>query len=266
MDSLTATLATLSPLTLGLLGSFVAGLGTGIGALPMFFAPKLSPRTQDLLLGLSAGIMLAATFFSLILPGLESGADSGGLLTPPMVMFGGIILGALGLWFIHGHVPHEHFVMGHDGPQAQGLQRMWLIVFAITLHNFPEGLAVGVGFGGTDLGNAISLMVGIGLQNMPEGVVVAVALLAAGYGRGAAFLLALLTGMVEPVGGLVGAAAVSLAAPLLPWGLAIAAGAMLFVISNEIIPETHRRGNQASVTFTLLAGFGLMMMLDQALG
>ncbi|MDX5332460.1 MAG: ZIP family metal transporter [Gammaproteobacteria bacterium] len=265
MESLTAHLLTLSPITLGLLGSLVAGLGTGIGALPMYVAPRLTPRAQDLLLGLSAGIMLAATFFSLLLPGLESvAADS--LLSPPLVMFGGILLGAAGLWFIHKHVPHEHLIMGHDGPEIQGIQRMWLIVFAITLHNFPEGLAVGVGFGGPDLNNAIVLMIGIGLQNMPEGLVVAVALLAAGYSRTKAFLLALLTGLVEPVGGLVGVTAVGFADALLPWGLAVAAGAMLFVISNEIIPETHRRGNQAPVTFTLLAGFGLMMVLDQALG
>ena len=265
MENLTLSLGQLSPLTLGLLGSFVAGLGTGVGALPMFFAPRLTPRAQDLLLGLSAGIMLAATFFSLILPGLESAPEAGGL-NPPVIIFLGILLGAVGLYYIHKYVPHEHFVGGHEGPETPGLESMWLIVLAITLHNFPEGLAVGVGFGGTDINNAITLMIGIGLQNMPEGLVVAVALLAAGHSRARAFGLSFLTGMVEPVGGLVGAGAVSMAASLLPWGLAVAAGAMLFVISNEIIPETHRRGNQAPVTFTLLGGFGLMMMLDQLLG
>jgi ZIP family zinc transporter len=142
---------------------------------------------------------------------------------------------------------------------------MWLLVLAITLHNLPEGLAVGVGFGGPDIANAVGLMIGIGLQNMPEGLAVAVALTTIGYSRASAFGVALLTGLVEPVGGLIGVAAVSLAAALLPWGLAFAAGAMLFVISNEIIPETHRRGFEGSVTFALLGGFSLMLFLDQAL-
>lgn len=267
MESLTAHLAGLSPLALGLLGSFVAGLGTGVGALPMFFVPRLTPRAEDLLLGFSAGVMLAAAFFSLIEPALALAAESPGqgLGGAPQVALG-VMLGAVGLWRIHEAVPHEHLVSGPEGPAGARLERMWLIVLAVTLHNFPEGLAVGVGAGAPDVGNALSLVVGIGLQNMPEGLVVAVALAAAGHSHARGFLLALLTGLVEPVGGLVGAAAVSHSATLLPWGLAVAAGAMLFVISNEIIPETHRRGHQVLVTFTLLAGFGVMMTLDQALG
>ena len=266
MDWLTPYLADLSPLTLGLLGSVVAGLGTGVGALPMFFVPRLGSRTEDLLLGFSAGIMLAASFFSLIEPALASAAESIGLGLPPALQVAlGVMLGAFGLWRIHELVPHEHLVSGLEGPSDARLERMWLIVLAVTLHNFPEGLAVGVGAGSPDVGNALSLVIGIGLQNMPEGLVVAVALAAAGHSHARAFLLALLTGLVEPVGGLVGAAAVSVSAVVLPWGLAIAAGAMLFVISNEIIPETHRRGHQVVVTFVLLAGFGLMMTLDQAL-
>lgn len=266
MEALIQSLSGLSPLTLGLLGSLIAGLGTGVGALPMFLLPRLGPRAEDLLLGFSAGIMLAATFFSLIQPGLDAAASEVPLLNPALLVTIGVMFGAAGLWFIHNQVPHEHLLMGRQGPSDVNVGRMWLIVLAITLHNFPEGLAVGVGFGAPDLGNAISLMIGIGLQNMPEGLVVAVALMAAGHNRAQAFGLALLTGLVEPVGGLVGAAAVGLAADLLPWGLAVAAGAMLFVISNEIIPETHRRGHEASVTFALLGGFGVMMYLDYALG
>jgi ZIP family zinc transporter len=264
MEFLGVDLARMTPLTLGLLGSLVAGLGTGVGALPVFLLPRLRPRTEDLLLGFSAGIMLAASFFSLILPGLEAAAGS--FLRPSLLITLGILLGAGGLWLIHERVPHEHLLLGRrEGPADPEVDRMWLIVLALTLHNFPEGLAVGVGFGAPDLGNAVSLMVGIGLQNMPEGMVVAIAMVAAGRSRGRAFLFALLTGLVEPVGGAVGAGAVELAATLLPWGLAAAAGAMLFVISHEIIPETHRRGHQVGVTFALLAGFGLMMFLDSIL-
>lgn len=255
--------SSLSPLAQGLLGSLIAGLATGVGALPVFLVRGLGDRTQDLLLGFSAGIMLAASFFSLIQPGLEVAASHGTALHPALVISGGVMLGAFSLWWVHQHLPHEHLLLGREGPRNSRVARMLLIVLAITLHNFPEGLAVGVGFAAPDLGNAVSLMVGIGIQNMPEGLVVAIALVAAGRSRARAFAIALLTGLVEPVGGLLGAAAVGVASALLPWGLGCAAGAMLFVISNEIIPETHHRGNQAPVTFTLLAGFGFMMALDQ---
>ena len=264
MDGFAASFGNLSPLAQGLAGSFIAGLGTGFGALPVFLLRGLGSRTQDLLLGFSAGIMLAASFFSLILPGLAA-ASLHVAFNPALVIVGGVFLGAFGLWWVHQHVPHEHLLMGREGPADSRVGRMLLIVLAITLHNFPEGLAVGVGFGADDMGNAVALMTGIGVQNMPEGLVVAIALVAAGRSRVQAFAVALLTGLVEPLGGLVGAAAVELAGALLPWGLGTAAGAMLFVISNEIIPETHRRGHQASVTFALLGGFGLMMTLDQVL-
>jgi ZIP family zinc transporter len=266
MESLNEWLSGLSPVLLGWGGSLVAGLGTGVGALPVFLMRRLSRGAEDRLLGFSAGIMLAATFFSLIEPGLEAAGRMGSALPPSLVISGGVFLGALGLWLLHERMPHEHLRLGAQGPERDSLGRMWMIVLAITLHNFPEGLAVGVGFGADDLGNALVLMIGIGIQNMPEGLVVAIALVAAGWSRPRAFGVALLTGLVEPVGGLVGAAVVDLVSVLLPWGLGIAAGAMLFVISHEIIPETHRRGSQAGVTFALLAGFALMMILDQALG
>jgi ZIP family zinc transporter len=265
MDGLVAAFGNLSPFAQGLAGSFIAGLGTGVGALPVFFLRRLGARSQDLLLGFSAGIMLAASFFSLILPGLGAAALLGAAFNPALVVASGVLLGAFGLWWVHGHVPHEHLLLGREGPADARVGRMLLIVLAITLHNFPEGLAVGVGFGAPGLSNAIGLMTGIGVQNMPEGLVVAIALVAAGRSRVRAFVVALFTGLVEPVGGLAGAAAVELAGALLPWALGTAAGAMLFVISNEIIPETHRRGHQAPVSFALLGGFGFMMTLDQML-
>ncbi len=268
MDPLMALFQGMPVLAAGTLASLLAGLCTGIGALPVFVVRRLSPRTEDALLGFSAGIMLAASFFSLILPALEaaSAGEDATSSTAAMLVATGILGGAVALWLIHRVVPHEHFIMGHEGPDSIQLKRMWLFVLAITLHNFPEGMAVGVGFGGENTANGISLMVGIGLQNMPEGLAVAVAMTATGFPRRQAFLVALLTGLVEPVGGLFGVGTVSLAANLLPWGLALSAGAMLFVISDEIIPETHRREFTDEATFSLMGGFVVMMYLDFTLG
>ena len=153
-----------------------------------------------------------------------------------------------------------------EGPPSEALQRVWLFVIAITIHNVPEGLAVGVGFGGGDVANGVTLAIGIGLQNAPEGLAVAVALLGQDYDRRRAFAIAALTGLVEPVGGLLGAGAVEVFEPLLPWALAFAAGAMLYVISHEIIPETHRSGFQNEATAGLTIGLVLMMFLDVTLG
>jgi ZIP family zinc transporter len=163
-------------------------------------------------------------------------------------------------------VPHEHFLAGREGPDTETLSRIWLFVLAIAIHNVPEGMAVGVGFAGGDINNGISLATGIGVQNVPEGLAVAVALVAVGYSRMVAFLVAFLTGLAEPIGGLFGSAAAALAAPLLPWTLGFAAGAMLFIISDEIIPETHRGKFPDLSTFALLGGFALMMYLDATLG
>ncbi len=163
-------------------------------------------------------------------------------------------------------LPHEHFTMGREGPEAASLRRVWLFVIAITIHNFPEGLAVGVGFGAHGLEGGMPLAIGIGLQNAPEGLAVAVALLGEGYPRGRAWAIAALTGVVEPVGGLLGAGLITLSAPILPWGLAFAAGAMLYVISHEIIPETHRSGHQNKATLGLALGLVIMLFLDVWLG
>ncbi|MDZ7748633.1 MAG: ZIP family metal transporter [Halofilum sp. (in: g-proteobacteria)] len=163
-------------------------------------------------------------------------------------------------------LPHEHFQAGREGPVSPALRRIWLFIIAITIHNFPEGLAVGVGFGSGDYANGLSLAIGIGLQNAPEGLAVAVALMGEGYRTVHAWWVACLTGLVEPIGGLLGAAAVSVTEPALPWGLAFAAGAMLYVISHEIIPETHRRGFQNEATTGLGLGLVAMLFLDVWLG
>ena len=252
---------------LGFTGSLLAGLGTGVGALAIFLVRRLSERTENMLLSSAAGVMLAATFFSLLLPAIGYGEalyESKSLAVSAVI--GGFLIGALTLQLIHRYVPHEHFFTGREGPETEKLARIWLFVIAITLHNFPEGMAVGVGFAGGDIGNGIALATGIGLQNIPEGLAVAASLLAIRYTRTEAFLAACLTGLVEPVGGLAGSIAVSVTETLMPWILGFAAGAMLFIISDEIIPETHRGGYQNLATFSLLGGFSAMMFLDATLG
>jgi len=247
----------------GLTASFVAGLGTVVGAVWVFFFRRPSPKAQDALLSGAAGVMLAATFFSLLQPALQHAQEI--ISSKPLavlVVILGLLGGALGLYLIHSRVPHEHFVLGKQGPDTLRIQRLWLFIIAITLHNFPEGMAVGVGFAGGDLGKAMPLAVGIGLQNIPEGLAVAAAMLAIDYSKTQAFLVASLTGLVEPLGGAVGASAVWIAAPVLPIVLGMAAGAMLFIISDEIIPETHRNGYEDTATFSLLGGFAVMMFLD----
>jgi zinc transporter, ZIP family len=260
-------LAGMGTVQLGLLASFVAGLFTAVGALPVMFLSRIRRKVEDSLMGFGAGVMLAATAFSLVLPGVDAAAAyTGNTLSAALLVGAGIGLGGLFLLACHRYVPHEHFIIGpQSGANPEKMRRIWLFVFAIALHNFPEGLAVGVGFGTGDLAAGVALTVGIGLQNMPEGLVVAVAMLALGYSRWTALGVALLTGLVQPVGGLVGAGVVTLAEPLLPFGLAFAAGAMLFVISHEIIPESHRKGHEGHATLGVLVGFIVMMVLDVAL-
>ena len=258
---------TMSPLTLGILGSLAAGLMTAVGAVPVLFGRIPSRSTRDLLLGFAAGVMLAASFFSLIIPALDAAErqfESGA--APAAVVCVAILLGMGAVALINDRLPHEHFKSGREGPEAASLRRVWLFIFAITIHNFPEGLAVGVGFGADGLSGGLPLAIGIGLQNAPEGLAVAVALLGEGYAKGRAWGIAALTGLVEPIGGLLGAGIITLSQPLLPWGLAFAAGAMLFVISHEIIPETHRSGHQNRATLGLSIGLVLMLFLDVWLG
>jgi len=260
-------LADLSPVALGFLGSLAAGLMTGIGALPVLVGRIPSEKARDTLLGFAAGVMLTASFFSLIVPALEAAPEHYGAgAAPALIAVVGILLGMGAIAWLNHALPHEHFLVGREGPATASLRRIWLFIIAITLHNFPEGLAVGVGFGSGDMSNGLALAVGIGLQNAPEGLAVAVALMGEGYARGRAVRIAALTGLVEPVGGLLGAAVVSVSAPLLPWGLVFAAGAMLYVISHEIIPETHRRGFQDQATAGLAVGLVTMLFLDVYLG
>ena len=252
---------------LGLTGSLAAGAMTAVGAVPVLFNWTMSQRVNDAFLGLAAGVMLSASFFSLIVPGLEEAeALTGSLGLSALVMAAGIVIGVGAIAALNEWIPHAHFVQGRQGPMSPRLQKIWLFVLAITIHNFPEGLAVGVSFGGGDIGNGTSIAVGIGLQNAPEGLAVAVALLGEGYSRRLAFAIAALSGMIEPVGGLLGVLAVTATQQLLPWGLAFAAGAMIYVIVHEVIPEIHSRAFADEATAGLTVGLVLMMFLDVTLG
>jgi ZIP family zinc transporter len=252
---------------LGLTGSFAAGAMTAVGALPILFNWSMSMRAHDTFLGFAAGVMLAASFFSLIIPGLEVAEHLTGSIThSAFIMVTGLVIGVGAIAALNERIPHIHFVQGQQGPTSNRLQKVWLFVFAITIHNFPEGLAVGVSFGGGDIGNGTSIAIGIGLQNAPEGLAVAVALLGEGYSRNKSFLIAALSGMIEPVGGLLGVLAVTVSQQILPWGLAFAAGAMIYVIVHEIIPEIHKRAFANEATAGVTAGLALMMFLDVTLG
>lgn len=252
----------LHPVLAGVLASAAAGLGTGLGAVLIYGIRELRPWTEDALLSGAAGIMLAASFFSLLQPALEYGVEEyGSAWGSVAVVVAGMLAGGLLLFFIHQHAPHEHFHTGREGPDTARVARLWLFVIAITLHNFPEGMAVGVGVASGDVAAGLALTVGIGIQNVPEGLAVAASLLAAGYGRHTAFLIAFATGLVEPIGGLLGASMAWLAVTLLPAVLAFAGGAMLYIISDEIIPETHRGDHQHIATGALMVGVALMLLL-----
>ncbi|EKE76368.1 MULTISPECIES: ZIP family metal transporter [Oceanibaculum] len=263
MASVELFFAGLPMIWIGVIASLAAGAATGVGALPVFAVTTISQRTQDMLLGYAAGIMLAAACFSLILQGVDIGAEQyGSALAGVVVVTLGMMIGAYGLYVVHRFLPHEHMIKGPENVDAVEIRRVWLFVLAITFHNFPEGLAVGVGFGGGDISNGLSLTSGIFIQNLPEGFIVALVMLGLGYSRAVAIGIALLTGVVEVFGGFIGAGLVSVVEPALPWALAAAAGAMIFVISHEVIPETHRNGYETPATFALMAGFVTMMLLD----
>ena len=253
MEDFFASLLGGNTILMGIVATLGTGFATGVGALPILLTTQVSERLLDAMLGFAAGVMLAATAFSLLLPAIELGGIEVTVL--------GLLVGALFLAALDNFIPHMHFISGMEGP-ASHLRRVWLLIIAITLHNFPEGLAVGVGFGGEDVGAAVALAIAIALQNMPEGLAVALPLVRERWPRGKALLYALASGMAEPIAGLIGVAAVTIARPILPFGLAFAAGAMLYVVSDEIIPETHSRGYEREGTWGVVMGFVVMMFLD----
>ncbi len=252
----------MSSFILGSLASLITGLATATGAIPIFFTKSVNEKFIDTILGFAAGVMLAATSFSLLLPALDIAKGNIFLV---LLVAAGVLAGGVFLDIIDKNVPHFHTLGGFEGRSSR-MNKLILFILAITIHNFPEGLAVGVSFGGGNINDGLAIAIGIGLQNIPEGFAVAFPLIAEGVSKKKAFLITLLTGIVEPIGGIFGAGVVQVAKPILPFALAFAAGAMLFVISDEIIPETHKKETYRTATYGILIGFVVMLLFDVLLG
>ena len=255
------------PLRLALLGGMAGFAATAIGALAGVTLRQLSQRAEDSLLGFAAGMMLAASSFSLILPGLAAAREmTGSGPQAALTVVGGMALGVLLMLGLDRFTPHEHDSTGPCGPGCERIGRVWLFVLAITLHNLPEGMAIGVSFAQGDMNVGLPLTSAIAIQDIPEGLAVVMALRAAGVRAWPAVLMAGASGLMEPLGALFGAGIAGGLALAYPIGLGLAAGAMIFVVSHEVIPETHRNGHQTSATVGLMAGFAVMMFLDTAMG
>ncbi len=236
------------------LASLGAGLMTALGALPaLALGGEVPDKLMDVLYGLSAGVMLAASAFSLLVPALEMGSV--------FLVAGGFLTGAFLIEMGDRFIPHVHPVYGYEGPSSR-LRKVWLLILAMTIHNFPEGMAVGVAFAGESFGAALALALAIGIQNIPEGLAVSAPLVREGYRGRKAVLYGTLTGLVEPIGGLIGAYSVLVIRSLLPFIMGLAAGAMIFVVSDEMIPESHRKGHERWATMGVVVGFVVMMILD----
>ncbi len=248
-------------------GGLAGFAATAAGSLLILFLGRVKQKVQDALLGFAAGMMLAASSFSLILPGIEAAQELfNSTVLAALIVVLGLGLGAVLMLGLDYFTPHEHESIGQCGPECQRISGIWLFVFAIALHNIPEGMAIGVSFAQGDLAVGIPLTTAIVLQDIPEGFAVALALRASGLGSSKSILIAVLTGLLEPVGAVLGFAMASSIAPAYPLSMGIAAGAMIFVVSHEVIPETHRNGHQTTATIGLVAGFMVMMFLDTALG
>lgn len=248
---------------------FVTALGAGL----VFFAKRVNQTLMDGMLGVAAGVMIAASFWSLLAPAIAMSEEMG--MVPWIPAACGFLAGGGCLIIIDKLLPHLH--QGFAMSEAEGIKTSWqrstLLILAITMHNIPEGLAVGVAFGaaavgipGASLAGAVALALGIGLQNFPEGMAVSMPLRREGFSRTKSFMYGQLSGMVEPLAGVLGAAVVMMARPALPYALAFAAGAMIYVVAEELIPEAQRKGDTDIPSVGVLVGFAIMMMLDVALG
>jgi ZIP family zinc transporter len=250
-----------------LVGGGTAAAATALGTIPVLLSQNFSKRTYDCFLGFGAGVMLAATAFSLIIPALAAAKAGGaGNWGASLSVGAGVLIGAGLLLALDRVISTDGILEAIDPRDAHSLKRAWLFVWAVTLHNLPEGLAIGVGYAGVDLAKANSLATGISIQDVPEGLVVALALRTVGYGRGLSVMLGVASGLIEPVAAMAGVALIGISAGLLPFALAAAAGAMLFVIANDVVPEAHQNGHGTWASVALIFGFILMTVLDTALG
>lgn len=263
-----------NPILLALFATLFTWALTALGAGMVFFFKSIRQKTLDTMLGFAAGVMIAASFWSLLAPAIEMAEDFSTLpaWAPAAI---GFLLGGLFLWGVDKVLPHLH--VGLPDSEAEGMKTSWqrsvLLVLAITLHNFPEGLAVGVAFGAiaagfpsADMAGAVALAIGIGLQNFPEGAAVSIPLRRERLSRWKSFLLGQASGIVEPIAGVLGAVAVIAIRPLLPYALAFAAGAMIYVVVEELIPESQTSKDTHHSTIGAMLGFVVMMLLDVALG
>jgi ZIP family zinc transporter len=262
-----------NPVVQALIATLFTWAVTALGAAFVFFFKSIKRKVLDGMLGFAAGVMIAASYWSLLAPAIEMAEE--GSLPAWVPATAGFLMGGFFLWIIDKILPHLH--LGFPREEAEGIKTSWhrsvLLVLAITLHNIPEGLAVGVAFGalGSDLpsatlGGAIALALGIGIQNFPEGTAVAVPLRREGFTRLRSFWYGQLSGFVEPIAGVLGAVAVILIKPILPYALAFAAGAMIYVVVEELIPESQLEKNTDIATLGAMGGFAVMMTLDVALG
>lgn len=262
-----------SPITVAFLAGIFTYLLTALGSAGVLFIRQVNNRILDLMLGSAAGIMIAASFWSLLAPSIELSENFGGIKWLPPAL--GFLLGAAFLRIVDMLLPHLH--IGLDESETEGirtnLKKTTLLVFAVTLHNIPEGLAIGVAFGSLatkgdtiSLMGAISLAIGIGIQNIPEGLAISLPLRGEGFSRRKSFFYGQLSGIVEPIAAVFGAVAVSIAQPILPYALSFAAGAMIYVVVEELIPESQQKGNSDIATIGTIIGFTIMMVLDVALG
>ncbi len=248
-------------------GGMAGLLATALGALPVFFLKGLQQKTEDVMLGAAAGMMLAAAAFSLLLPGLAAGEKfTGNAFGGAVLVVLGMALGVMLMLGLDQFTPHEHAKTGPCGPGNERCNRVWLFVMAVAIHNLPEGMAVGVSFAQGDLSVGLPLAAAIALQDIPEGLAVAMTLRSIGTSAWKSIGVAALGGLLEPIGALIGVSLVGSSVLAYPIGLGLAAGAMLFVVSHEVIPETHRNGHQTSATIGLMVGFAVMMVLDTTLG
>ena len=270
---LTEWFKNLSPILQALVATLFTWFATALGAGLVFFFKSINKKILNGMLGFAAGIMIAASFWSLLAPAIEMSAGSGLPKWVPAVT--GFLAGGLFLWLADQILPHLH--LGFKIEEAEGIKTSWersvLLVLAITLHNIPEGLAVGVAFGAlganlpsASLGGAIALAFGIAIQNFPEGTAVSVPLRREGFTRLKSFWYGQLSGIVEPIAGVIGAVAVVSMRPILPYALSFAAGAMIYVVVEEVIPESQLGENSDIATIGAMIGFALMMTLDVALG
>ena len=265
--------AELDPVLQALIATLFTWFVTALGAALVFFFKTINRKVLDTMLGFAAGVMIAASYWSLLAPAIEMAEESNLPAWIPAAV--GFLMGGLFLWIADKILPHLH--LGFPMAEAEGLKTSWqrsvLLVLAITLHNIPEGLAVGVAFGAlasdipsATLAGAMALAMGIGIQNFPEGAAVSVPLRREGISRLKSFWYGQLSGAVEPVAGVIGAAAVILIKPILPYALAFAAGAMIYVVVEELIPESQLAKNTDVATIGAMLGFTVMMTLDVALG